>query len=128
MWSNLNKEKCFFSVLFFLFSCLLFWVFVDLFLGRFKICLYAVTFLHAKGITFLRLLILFFFSTLLKCNNPAHQYHCIPDIDDGIVIKTVLPDCIMVMNKTISYLNELYGAPEQLLNEVINFELESITK
>ena len=67
-------------------------------------------------------------SSLLKCNNPAHKYHCVPDINDEIILKSTLPDCIMVMNKTISYINELYGIPEQLLNEVINFELESITK
>lgn len=65
-------------------------------------------------------------SSLLKCNNPAHKYHCVPDIDDKTRLKTVLPDCVMVMNKTISFLNELYGIPEQLLNEVVNFEIEPI--
>lgn len=30
------------------------------------------------------------------------------------------------MNKTISFLNELYGIPEQLLNEVVNFGIEPI--
>ena len=63
-------------------------------------------------------------SALLKCNNPAHQYHCVPDIDSNIVLKSVLPDCIMVMNKTITLLHELYGIPEHLINEVVNFELE----
>jgi len=67
-------------------------------------------------------------STMLKCNNPAHQYHCIPDIDDEIILKSVLPDCIMVMNKTIAFLNELYDIPQQLLNEVMNFELEPIAE
>lgn len=65
-------------------------------------------------------------SSLLKCNNPAHKYHCIPDIDNKTRLKTVLPDCIMVMNKTLVFLNDLYGIPEQLLNEVINFEIKSI--
>lgn len=65
-------------------------------------------------------------SSLLKCNNPAHKYHCVPDVEDGTRLKTVLPDCIMVMNKTVSFLNELYGIPEQLLNEVIHFEIEPI--
>ena len=65
-------------------------------------------------------------SSLLKCNNPAHKYHCVPDIDDQTRLKTVLPDCVMVMNKTISFLNELYGIPEQLLNEVVNFGIEPI--
>ena len=34
----------------------------------------------------------------------------------------------MIMNKTILFLNELYGIPEQLLNEVINYELKPIIK
>lgn len=67
-------------------------------------------------------------SALQKCNNPAHKYHCIPDIEDETRLKTVLPDCIMVMNKTLAFLNELYGIPEQLLNEVLNFEIESIVE
>ena len=67
-------------------------------------------------------------SSLLKCNNPAHKYHCIPDVEDVNRLKTVLPDCIMVMNKTIVFLNELYGIPEQLLNGVTNFEIKSITE
>lgn len=67
-------------------------------------------------------------SALLKCNNPAHKYHCIPDIDDNNRLKTVLPDCIMVMNKTVIFLSELYGIPDKLLDEVINFELEPIAE
>lgn len=67
-------------------------------------------------------------SSLLKCNNPAHKYHCVPDIEDKTRLKTVLPDCIMVMNKTVSFLNGLYGIPEQLLNEVINFEIKPIVE
>ena len=67
-------------------------------------------------------------SSLLKCNNPAHKYHCVPDVEDETRLKTVLPDCIMVMNKTVSFLNEIYGIPEQLLNEVMNFELKPIAE
>lgn len=65
-------------------------------------------------------------SSLLKCDNPAHKYHCVPDVEDENRLKTVMPDCIMVMNRMVDLLNELYGIPEQLLNEVINFEIESI--
>lgn len=65
-------------------------------------------------------------SSLLKCNNPAHKYHCIPDIEDQNRLKTVLPDCIMVMNKTLLFLDEMYGIPEQILSEVINFEIKPI--
>lgn len=67
-------------------------------------------------------------SSLIKCNNPAHKYHCVPDVEDKTRLKTVLPDCVMVMNKTISFLNELYGIPEQLLNEVIHFEIQPIAE
>lgn len=62
-------------------------------------------------------------SSLLKCINPSHQYHCVPDIDNKNVLKSVLPDCILVMNKTIKLLDDLYGVPENLLNEVVNFEI-----
>lgn len=67
-------------------------------------------------------------SSLLKCNNPTHQFHCIPDIDDKSRLKTVLPDCVMVMNKTISLLNEIYGIPEKIFDEVINFEIKSVVE
>lgn len=67
-------------------------------------------------------------SSFIKCLNPAHKYHCIPDIEDKIRLKSVLPDCIMVMNKIILFLNELYGIPEQNINEVINFEKEFTDK
>lgn len=63
-------------------------------------------------------------SSLLKCDNPAHKYHCIPDVEDETRLKTVLPDCIMVMNKMLIFLNELYGIPDHLLNEVIRYEVK----
>ena len=65
-------------------------------------------------------------SSLLKCNNPAHQYHCVPDIDNQNILKSVMPDCIMVMNKTLEFLNELYTLPKSLFEEVIGFEIKSI--
>lgn len=65
-------------------------------------------------------------SSLLKCNNPAHKYHCVPDTEDEAKLKSTLPDCIMVMNKTVSFLNDIYGIPEQLFNEVTNFEIKPI--
>lgn len=67
-------------------------------------------------------------SSLLKCNNPAHKYHCVPDVEDETKLKTVLPDCVMIMNKTVSFLNELYAIPEQLLDEVINFEIKPVVE
>lgn len=67
-------------------------------------------------------------TSLLKCMNPAHQYHCVPDINDTIILKSVMPDCIMAMNKTLMYLDEIYGIPKAMLNEVINFELKPIDR
>lgn len=65
-------------------------------------------------------------TSMLKCTNPAHKYHCVPDVEDANRLKSVLPDCIMVMNKMLLYLDELYGIPQKLLDEVINFELKPI--
>lgn len=62
-------------------------------------------------------------SSLLKCDNPAHKYHCIPDVNCQTRLKSTLPDCIMIMNKTLSYINELYGIPSPLFEEVTGFEL-----
>lgn len=62
-------------------------------------------------------------SALVKCNNPAHQYHCVPDVEDQNRLKSVLPDCIMVMNKTVKFLNDIYGIPSPLFEEVTNFEI-----
>lgn len=67
-------------------------------------------------------------SSFLKCMNPAHKYHCVPDVENQNRLKSVLPDCIMIMNKTLIILNKLYAIPDQLFNGVINFEVEPITK
>jgi hypothetical protein len=63
------------------------------------------------------------YSALVKCNNPAHQYHCVPDVESQNRLKSVLPDCIMVMNKTILFLNDVYGIPSPLFEEVTAFEI-----
>lgn len=63
-------------------------------------------------------------SSMLKCNNPAHQYHCVPDITNQNRLKSVLPDCIRVMNKILIVLNEVYGIPNQLFRAVIDFEIQ----
>ncbi|MHB8278574.1 MAG: DUF5677 domain-containing protein [Candidatus Humimicrobiaceae bacterium] len=60
-------------------------------------------------------------SSLLKCESPAHQFHCVPDYENKQNLKNVWPDCVMVMNKIIALLNELYSIPEHLLKEVMNF-------
>jgi len=63
-------------------------------------------------------------SSLLNCNNPLHHYHCVPDINDEQNLKSVWPDCVMVMNKTINVLDEIYGIPDALLRGILDFEKE----
>ena len=60
-------------------------------------------------------------SSLLKCESPAHQFHCVPDYENAQNLKNVWPDCVMVMNKIIALLGELYSIPEYLFNEVMSF-------
>lgn len=65
-------------------------------------------------------------SALLKCINPAHQYHCVPDVGDQNQLKSVLYDCVSIMNKTVQFLDSIYGIPRELIEGVINFELQPI--
>lgn len=59
-------------------------------------------------------------SSLLKCNNPAHQYHCVPDIDNNQNLKSVWHDCVFMMEKILLFLDDIYGIPKELLSEVID--------
>ena len=61
-------------------------------------------------------------SSLIKCESPAHQFHCVPDYENKQNLKNVWPDCVKIMNKSIVLLNELYSIPEHLLKEVLNFD------
>ena len=60
-------------------------------------------------------------SAMLKCTSPAHQYHCVPDIEDNQKLPCVWNDCRMVMNKIISILKETYGLPDHLYDEVLEY-------
>lgn len=53
-------------------------------------------------------------STLIKCNSPSHQYHCVPDINNVQKMPNVLNDCISIMKKTIAILEGIYGLPSHL--------------
>lgn len=53
-------------------------------------------------------------SALLKCDNPAHQFHCVPDIEDVQKLPSVLEDCKTVMLKTIMLLKNEFGLPAHL--------------
>jgi hypothetical protein len=61
-------------------------------------------------------------SALLKCNSPAHQYHCVPDYANKQKLPSVWSDCVRVMNKILEFMNEYITIPEILLNEVKRFE------
>lgn len=57
-------------------------------------------------------------SSLIKCNSIAHQYHCVPDIDNNQKLKTVWYDCARVMNMTLGVLEDVYGLPAHLKMEM----------
>lgn len=60
-------------------------------------------------------------SSLLKCESPAHQFHCVPDYENKQNLKNVWPDCLRTMNKIISILDEIYSIPEPLIKGVMSF-------
>lgn len=61
-------------------------------------------------------------SALLKCNNPAHQFHCVPNIYDEVSLKSIFPDCVYIMNKTIKFLDTIYGVPASMIGDINNYE------
>ncbi len=56
-------------------------------------------------------------SSLIKCDSPSHQYHCIPDIEDKQKMKNVWNDCVEIMNKTLTILEGVYGLPSHFSRE-----------
>lgn len=48
-------------------------------------------------------------SSLIKCTQPAHQFHCVPDIYNQQKLKSVWYDCEKVMDKTFDIMKSLYG-------------------
>jgi hypothetical protein len=62
-------------------------------------------------------------SSLIKCNSPSHQYHCVPDIENNQKMKSVWNDCVDVMNRTLAILEDVYGLPSSLLKGVKNDEV-----
>lgn len=57
-------------------------------------------------------------SSLLKCESPAHQYHCVPDYENSQNLKSVWHDCVYVMNKIIHLMHSIYPIPQELIDEV----------
>lgn len=61
-------------------------------------------------------------SSMLKCRNPAHQCHCVPDIDSIQNVKSVLPDSLSLMNKIMEVLNDIFEFPPNSFKEIKDFE------
>lgn len=61
-------------------------------------------------------------SCMLGCKNPAHHWHCVPDYENTQNSVSVLNDSVILMNKTILILNDIYELPENLIEELNNFE------
>lgn len=47
-------------------------------------------------------------SSILKCNSPGHLYHGVPDIDNIQKMKSVAHDCVLIMDKHIALLVDLF--------------------
>ena len=60
-------------------------------------------------------------SRMLKCDNSAHQYHLVPDIDDEQKLKTIFYDCIFIMKKMVSFYATQIDIPEELIKGVIDY-------
>ena len=50
-------------------------------------------------------------SSYLKCVNPTHIYHIVPDIDNLQKLKSVNSDIIIVMQKILNVLSEVFQEP-----------------
>ncbi|TJY39568.1 hypothetical protein E5161_18510 [Cohnella pontilimi] len=61
-------------------------------------------------------------SSLIKCNTPSHQYHCVPDIENNQKLNSVWYDCVKVMNKTLGILEDVFGLPPHLSKGVKEYE------
>lgn len=61
-------------------------------------------------------------SSMLMCNNPSHQFHFVPDFDNSQTLKSVWPDAVMLMNKTINFINTIYEIPAEFLEAMNEYE------
>ncbi len=61
-------------------------------------------------------------STLLKCQTAGHQFHCVPDYENEQILKSVWHDSANIMKKIVFLLDEIYGLPDFLIDEVKKFE------
>lgn len=61
-------------------------------------------------------------SALLKCDSPAHQYHCVPDYAGQQKLPLVWKDCVRIMNKILWIIDGYISIPKELMEEVQKFE------
>lgn len=61
-------------------------------------------------------------SSMLKCDNSAHQYHLVPDIEDEQQLKSIYYDCIFVMKKMVSFYATQIEIPEELVKGVTEYK------
>lgn len=53
-------------------------------------------------------------SSLLICDTPGHQYHCIPDVENLQKMRSVWYDAVFLMKKTIKLLINQFGISDEL--------------
>lgn len=56
-------------------------------------------------------------SAMLKCVNPLHLGHNVPDVQLNHGLADVLPDAIMVFKKLLSFINDNYPLSEEFLSK-----------
>jgi hypothetical protein len=56
-------------------------------------------------------------SAMLKCDNAAHHYHCIPDIHSSQNLPNVKTDAIKIIKKLFALLTNIYDVPQWFLDK-----------
>jgi len=56
---------------------------------------------------------------VVKCNNPAHQFHLFPDFSGVQACPDVLPDMFRVLKKVISFLDTQFPLPEWFVKKYL---------
>lgn len=67
-------------------------------------------------------------SSLLACDNPAHQNHCVPDYNYNSNLKSIWTDCVLIMNKIICLINEIFEIPQDQITEIKKIEKQLFEK
>lgn len=56
-------------------------------------------------------------SAMLKCVNPLHLGHNVPDVQLNHGLADVLPDAIMVFKKLLSFIDDNYSLSEEFISK-----------